>query len=93
MSPTVKNKQLIDIYRTYVDLLYYERQISNTVGSFIVREEKASSRSSKSSEGNAEEDITKLTSRHKDIRSFFVAQPKTTGTKASQTNVLELSNT
>ena len=32
MSPTVKNKQLIDIYRNYVDLLYYEREISSTVG-------------------------------------------------------------
>ena len=51
MSPTAKNKQLIDIYRNYVDLLYYEREISNTVGSFIVREEKTGS--SKPSKGNA----------------------------------------
>ena len=87
MSPTVKNKQLIDIYRNYVDLHYYEREISNTLGSFIVREEKTSSRSSKFSEGTAEKNNTKLTSCHKDIRSFFVVQPKPTGTKASEANV------
>ena len=40
---TIKNKQLIDIYRNYVDIFYYEREISNTVESFIVREEKTSS--------------------------------------------------
>ena len=62
MSPTVKNKQLINMYRKFVDLLYYEREISNTVGSFIVREEKTSSGSLKSSEGHAENNNTKLTS-------------------------------
>ena len=92
VSPTDKNKQSIDIYRNYVHLRYHERKISNTVGSFIVREEKTSSGSSKSSEGNAEKNTTKLTSCHKDIRSFVVVQPKTTGTKASQTNVIELSD-
>ena len=83
MSPTVKNKQLIDIYRNYVDLPYYEREISNTLGSFIVTEEKTSSRSSKFSEGTAEKNNTKLISCHKDIRSFFVVQPKTTGSEAN----------
>ena len=42
MSPTVKNKELIDIYRNYVDLLYYEREDSNIVGSFINGEDDAS---------------------------------------------------
>ena len=60
MSPTVKNDQLIDIYRNYVDLLYYEGEMSNTVGSFTVREEKISSGSLKSSEGN----IPKRTTRN-----------------------------
>ena len=41
--PTVKNGQLINRYQNYVDLLYYEREISNTVASFIVREEITSS--------------------------------------------------
>ena len=72
MLPAVKKKQLINIYRNSVDLLYYEREISNTVESFIVREEMTSSGSSKSSEGNAEKNNSKLTSHHKDIRSFFV---------------------
>ena len=93
MSPTVKNKQLIDIYQNYVDLLYHDREISNTVGSFIVREEKTPSGSLKPSEGNAEKNNKKLTSRYKDIRSFFAVQSKTTGTKASQTDIIELSDT
>ena len=42
VSPTVKDKQSTDIYRHYVDLLYYEREMPNTVGSFIVREDKTS---------------------------------------------------
>ena len=33
MSPTVKNKELIDIYRNYVDLLHYEREDSSIVDS------------------------------------------------------------
>ena len=86
------NKQLIDIYQSNVDLLCYEGEISNTVGSFIVREEKISSVLSKSLERNAEKNKTKLTSLHKDIRSFFVFWSKT-GTKDSQTNVIELSDT
>ena len=51
-----------------------------------------SSGSSKSSEVNAEKNNTKLTSHHKDILLFFVVKPKTTGTKASQINVIELSD-
>ena len=39
------------------------------------------------------ENNTKLTSRHKDIQSFFEVQPKTTGANASQTNAIELSDT
>ena len=92
MSPTVKNKQLIDIYRNYVDLLYYEREISNMVGSFSVREEKTIW-IAQILRGKCREEHTKLTSRHKDIRSFFAVQPKTTGAKASQTNVIKLSDT
>ena len=40
MLSTVINKQLIDVYWKYVDLLFYNIKISNAVGSFIVREEK-----------------------------------------------------
>ena len=39
MSPTVKNNELIVIFRKYVDVLYYEREDSNTVGSFVEKEE------------------------------------------------------
>ena len=81
------------MYRNYVDLLYYEREIPNTVGLFIVREEKTPCGPSKYSEGNAEKNNTKLKSRHKDVRSFFIFQPKTSETKASETNFIELSDT
>ena len=93
MLATVKNKQFIDMNRNYVDLLYYERELSSTGGSFIVSEEKTSSGSSKSAEGNPEKKNTKFTSRHVNIWSFFVVQPETAGTKASQTNFIELSDT
>ena len=44
MSLTVKNNELIDIFRKYVDVLYYEREDSNTVGSFVEKEEDVSER-------------------------------------------------
>ena len=43
MPLTLKNKQLIDIYRNYIDVLYYEREESNIVGSFIAEQENESS--------------------------------------------------
>ena len=76
LSPPSKNKQLIEVYRNCVNLLYDERQISNTIESFIVREEKTSSGSSKSSEGKAEKSNTKLISHHKDIWSVSLFRQK-----------------
>ena len=46
MSPTIKNNELIDIFRKYVDVLYYEREDSNMVGSFVEKEEDVSERQS-----------------------------------------------
>ena len=34
MPPTMKNKELIQIYESYVDTLYYQRLEANIVGSF-----------------------------------------------------------
>lgn len=34
MLPTMKNKELIRIYDSHVDILYYQRQEANIVGSF-----------------------------------------------------------
>ena len=71
MLSTVKNKQLINIYRNYVELFYHEREISNTVGSFIVNEEKTSYGASELSEGNAEKNKKKMTS-HPNILGHFL---------------------
>ena len=46
MSPTIKNNELIDIFRKYMDVLYYEREDSNMVGSFVEKEEDVSERQS-----------------------------------------------
>ena len=35
MPPTVKNKQILNIFKEMVDLLYYEREEMNKVGSFL----------------------------------------------------------
>ena len=78
MSPTVKNKELIDIYQNYVDLLYYEREDSNIVGSFITGEDDASAGTSnlKSPEISKKTRTSKTPKNlpHKDIHSFFVSQ-------------------
>ena len=78
MSPTVKNKELIDIYRNYVDFLYYEREDSNIVGLFITGEDDASPGTSnpKSPEISKKTRTSKTLKNvpHKDIHSFFVSQ-------------------
>ena len=79
MSPTVKNKELIDIYRNYVDLLYYEREDSIIVGSFITGEDDASAGASNpilpEISKNTRTSKTPKNVPHKDICSFFVSQP------------------
>ena len=97
MSPTVKNKQLIDIYRNYVDLLYYERELSNTVGSFLVGEESETPGSSKSSSGkdknNKRTEKKQIKSCHKDIRSFFLGQSDKWTREPKTTEVIKLIDT
>ena len=76
MSPTVKNKQIIDIYRNYVDLLYYEREEPNIVGSFITGQGNNNSGTLNVPEENSEvREKTPKNLHHKDIRSFFVSKP------------------
>ena len=94
MSPTVKNKQLNDIYRSYVDLLYYERELSNTVGSFLVGEESETPGSSKSSsrkdKNNKRTEKKQIKSCHKDIQSFFFGQSDKGTREPKTTEVIEL---
>ena len=45
MASSLKNKHLINIYTNYVDLLYYEREKSNTGGTFLIGEVNALSAS------------------------------------------------
>ena len=39
LPPTVKNKELIRIYESYVDTLYYQREEANIICSFLESEE------------------------------------------------------
>ena len=87
MSPTVKNNELIDIFRKYVDVLYYEREDSDTIGPFVEKEEDVSERQSthkikkspKIKQSGQKNGSIRSTSKasHKDMRSFFVSKPKT----------------
>ena len=60
------------MYLNYVDLLYYERELSNTLGSFLVGEESETLGSSKFSirkdENNKNTEKKQIKSCHKDIR-------------------------
>ena len=98
MSLNVKNNELIDIFRKYVDVLYYEREDSNTVGSFVEKEEDVSERQSthkikkspKINQSGQKSGSIRSTSKasHKDIRSFFVTKPKTPTSKPTSTSSL-----
>ena len=86
MSLNVKNNELIDIFRKYVDVLYYEREDSNTVGSFVEKEEDVSERQSthkikkspKINQSGQKSGSIRSTSKasHKDIRSFLCQNQK-----------------
>lgn len=71
MPLTLKNKQLIDIYRNYIDVLYYEREESNIVGSFIAEQENESADLPNVTEERVERKKSLKVTHHKDIRSFF----------------------
>ena len=97
MSPTVKNKQLIDMYLNYMDLLYYNRGLSNTLGSFLVGEESETPGSSKSSirkdENNKNTEKKQIKSCHKDIRLLFLDQSDKGTRDPKTTEVTELVDT
>ena len=71
MTLTLKNRAFINIYRNYVDVLYYEREESNIVGSFITGQENESAELPNLPEENVFRKKTPKVSHHKDIRSFF----------------------
>ena len=87
MSPNAKKNELIVIFRKYVDVLYYEREDSNTVGSFEEKEEDVSERQSthkikklpKIKQSDQKSGSIRSTSKasHKGIHSFFVSKLKT----------------
>ena len=97
LSPNVKNNELIDIFRKYVDVLYYEREDSNTVESIVEKEEVSErqsthkiKRSPKINQSDQKRGSIRSTSKasHKDIRSFFGSKPKTPTTKPTSTSSL-----
>ena len=73
MAPTVRNKELIRIYESCVDTLYYERQQANIVGSFESKEvsdrAQVESRKRKTSKNKTRKNEKQQGT--KDIRSFL----------------------
>ena len=75
--PTVKNKELIRIYQSFVDTLYYQREEANIVGSFDLDEVSVDTqnqekyRKKKKHTQETRQKERKSTSISKDIRSFF----------------------
>ena len=99
MPPTVKNKELIRIYESHVDTLYYEREEANIVDSFESEEVPLSvqgelrklKKKMNAAMKNKKQESTK------NIRSYFLKVGSTTPTlsKSRQTdsnNVVELSD-
>ena len=65
MAQTLKNKEIINIYKDMVDLCYDSREKDSVVGSFLSTCEEAAT-------GNKRKSVTKNSQREKsDIRSFF----------------------
>ena len=81
MPPTVKNKQIINVFEKMVDLLYYEREETTKVGSFqgnqeaepLLMQPKAKKKKLNSKEPNpsSSEEVVTPARFEKDIRSFF----------------------
>ena len=84
ISPTLKNNELVNIFRKYVDVLYYERGDSNTVVSFVEKKEDISERqsthkkSTKINQSCEKSGSIRSTSKasHKDICSFLCVKTK-----------------
>ena len=90
----MKNERLIHIYRNYVDLLYYEREKSCVVGTFLGEEDAVNRTISKPKAGKKLATTDKGDSTaQKDIRSFFtLQQPKPPKRSKARTSVVELSD-
>ena len=92
MPPTVKIKQILNIFKEMVDLLYYEREEMNKVGSFLVGNEEAAEplppkakkkKLNRKEQTNQEEAVTPNNS-GKDIRSFFQKKKVVTSSSSSK---------
>ena len=76
MPPTVKNKKIIEIYKEMVDFLYYERETTMTVGTFLVTEDEEThplptQPKFKKKKPKAKVKDSQIVSTEKDIRLFF----------------------
>ena len=101
MPSAVKNKELVRIYETVVDTLYYQREEINIVSSFIEDSmEIGSSDSKEKNKGSNPKYMRKSkmetsTSFSKDIRNFFANHGKVSNTKkerCSTNDVMQLSD-
>ena len=83
MVPTLKSRELIGIYCNYDDVLYYEREESNIVGSFITGQENESAELPNLPEENVFRKKAPKVSHHKDILSFFSGGTSSSKLKSS----------
>ena len=104
MPPTVKNKQILNIFKEMVGLLYYEREETNKVGYFLVGNEEAAEplppkakkkKLNRKKQTNPEEAVTPSNS-GKDIRTLFQKKKKvvTSSSSSKQTSdvIIEISD-
>ena len=96
MPATVKNKGLMKICETYVDILYYQREETYIAGTFIdgdseIEKNDKDCRKKTQSKQRKDEEVYGTSSR--DIRIFFEKRGTVSSTKTSTPkNVVELSD-
>ena len=86
LPSTVKNRELVKIYETFVDTLYYQREETNIVGSFIdgsteIEKNDKGYNNRKAKKSKEEIQVKDVSSR--DIRNFFEKRGTVSSTKTS----------
>ena len=95
MPSTVRNRQLIGIYETFVDTLYYLREEENIAGSFVENTaDKEMEETTGKKESMKRKSNEKTASSSKDIRPFFQKHRTVSSTKRTgvPNNIVEMND-
>ena len=94
MPSTVKNRQLIQIYETFVDTLYYQREEKNIAGSFVDNNADKEMETTSKKETIKRKSSEKTASTTKDIRSFFQKRRTVSSTETAKNsdNIIEIND-